>query len=337
MKELQCDTDMKVSIIVTIYNREKYLMDCACSLFEQTLDEIEYIFVDDASTDNSLLVIDEAMEKYPSRKPFAKIIRMGKNSGRAMARQAGIDNATGKYIIHVDSDDWVDKDMMELLYVKAKETNADIVGCNVTHEYHSYKRIFKQNYSDKMDENIRCLLNGEIFPSLCTSMTKTSLIKDNHISFPQGIDTGEDLLFNLHLYLHAHKIVGIDAPSYHYRHTEDSGSFKHTEKSIQSVIEVARRIEALLKETGNYDKFEEEIQFRKFSMKCALITDYKNKEYNNIWLNLFPETHKYIWSYKQFSWKRRVEFWLASHNMFCLARLFQNSLEVQHKLKHLSS
>ena len=326
---------MVVSVIITIYNREKYLGDCVCSLFEQTLNDIEFIFIDDASTDKSLLILDDMVEKYPSRKPFVKIIRMENNAGRAAARQTGINNATGEYIIHVDSDDWVDKDMMELLYNKAKEADADIVGCNITHEYANYKKVFSQCYSDDMDKNVKRLLNGKIFPSLCTSMTRRSLIKDYNVQFPQGIDTGEDLLFNLQLYLHARRVIGIDAPSYHYRHTEDSGSFKHTEKSIKSVIEVARRIEALLNETGNYEKFKDEIQFRKFSMKCALIEKFDNEEYNKAWLNLFPETHKYIWSYKQFSWKRRIELWLAAHNCFKLAELFQMILEIQHKLRHL--
>ena len=324
---------MNVSVIVTIFNREKYIRDCVCSLFEQTLNEIEYIFVDDASTDKSLLILEEMMEKYPSKRPFVKVIRLIKNGGRAVARQTGINNSTGEYVIHVDSDDWLDRNMFELLYLKAKETEADIVGCNITHEYSSYQRIFKQNYSDNMDENIRRLLNGEIFPSLCTSLTRTSLIRDNHIAFPRGVDTGEDLLFNLNLYLKANKVVGIDAPSYHYRHTEDSGSFQHTEKSIQSVIEVARRIEVLMKETGNYEKFEHDIQFRKFSMKSALVTDFKNKKYNKIWLNLFPETHRYIWDFEQISWKRRLELWFASHNMFCLAILFQKLLRCQNIIR----
>lgn len=326
---------MEVSIIITIYNREKYIRDCVCSLFEQTLNSIEFIFVDDASTDNSLLILDDMVKRYPSRKPHVKIIRMENNGGRAVARQAGINNATGEYVIHVDSDDWVDKDMMELLYKKAKEADADIVGCNITHEYANYKRVFSQCYSDDMDENVRRLLNGKIFPSLCTSMTRRRLIKDYDVQFPQGIDTGEDLLFNLQLYLHARRVIGIDAPSYHYRHTEDSGSFQHTEKSIKSVIEVARRIEVLMNETGNYERFKDEIQFRKFSMKCALIEKFDNKEYNKAWLNLFPETHKYIWSYKQFSWKRRIELWLAAHNCFIIAELFQMILETQHKLRHL--
>lgn len=324
---------MKVSTIITIYNREKYLRDSVCSLFEQTLDNVEYIFVDDASTDNSLSVLEKMIEQYPFRKQQVNIIRLKKNGGRAVARQIGIDNVTGEYVIHVDSDDWVDRNMFELLCQKAKEADADIVGCNVTHEYSGYQRIFKQKYSDNMDENIRRLLNGDIFPSLCTSLTKTSLIKDNQIVFPQGLDTGEDLLFNLHLYLKANKVVGIDAPLYHYRHTEDSGSFQHTEKSIQSVIEVARRIELLMKETGNYEKFEYDIQFRKFSMKSALVIDFASDENNSAWLNLFPETHHYIWRFKQYNWKRRLEFWLASRNLFSFARLFQKALDFQHTIR----
>lgn len=323
----------KVSVIITIYNREKYIEDCARTLFEQTLDGVEFIYVDDASTDQSILILKNLLVNYPMRQSLTKIICLEKNSGRAVARQTGIDNSTGEYIIHVDSDDWVDRDMLEKLYLKAKETDADIVGCNVTHEYKKYQRVFRQNYSDDMDENIRRLLNGEIFPSLCTSLTRTSLIKDNHIAFPQGLDTGEDLLFNLHLYLHAQKVIGIDDPSYHYRHTEDSGSFKHTEKSINSVIEVARRIESLLRENGNYDKFADVIQFRKFSMKCALITDFNNKDNNIAWLNLFPETNNAIWSYKQINWKRRVELWLAAHNQFKLAVLFQKLLRLQHRFR----
>ena len=322
----------KVSVIITIYNREKYIEECARTLFEQTLDAIELLFIDDGSTDHSVDILKNLLEQYPARRPMVKRICRKHNRGRAVARQTGIENLTGEYVIHVDSDDWVELDMLEKLYAKAKETNADIVGCNITHEYQRSQSIFRQDYSDSMDENIRRLINGGIFPSLCTSLTKTNLIKDNHITFPQGLDTGEDLLFNLYLYLHANKISGIEDPSYHYRHTEDSSSFKHTEKSIKSVIEVARRIEIVMRETGKYSSYEKEIQFRKFSMKCALITSFDNKDYNKAWVKLFPETNEYIWSYKQFSWKQRLEFWLAAHNLFEFAFLFQKLLRWQQLL-----
>lgn len=325
----------KVTVIITIYNREHFIADCARSLFGQTLDDVEFLFVDDASTDNSVSVLEEVIAEYPTRKEMIHVLQMEQNGGRAVARQTGIDHATGEYVIHVDSDDWVDTDMLELLYTKAKETDADIVGCNITHEYKTYQKIFRQTYYETMDDNIRGLLNGKIFPSLCTSLTRTSLIKENHIIFPQGIDTGEDLLFNLQLYLHANKVIGIDAPSYHYRHTEESGSFKHTEKSIKSVIEVARRIDELMKEAGNYERFKYDILFRKFSMKSALVITFDNEDNNQAWLHLFPETHPYIWSYKQFEWKRRLQLWLAAHNMFAMAKFFQRLLRFQHKLRDL--
>ena len=325
----------KVTVIITIYNRERFIADCARSLFEQTLDDVEFLFVDDASTDNSVSVLEEVIAEYPTRKEMIHVLQMEQNGGRAVARQTGIDHATGEYVIHVDSDDWVDTDMLELLYTKAKETDADIVGCNITHEYKTYQKIFRQTYYETMDDNIRGLLNGKIFPSLCTSLTRTSLIKENHIIFPQGIDTGEDLLFNLQLYLHANKVIGIDAPSYHYRHTEESGSFKHTEKSIKSVIEVAWRIDELMKEAGNYERFKYDILFRKFSMKSALVITFDNEDNNQAWLHLFPETHPYIWSYKQFEWKRRLQLWLAAHNMFAMAKFFQRLLRFQHKIRDL--
>ena len=199
----------KVYVILTIYNREKYIEKFVLSLLEQTLDNIELVVVDDASTDASLSILNKVLQEYPDRKPQVNLICLKKNAGRAVARQTGIDHVKGEYVIHVDSDDWVDCDMLELLYSKAKEIDADIVGCNVTHEYGTEQRIFKQSYSGDMEEDIRRLLNGKLFPSLCTSLTRTSIIKDNGITFPQGLDTGEDLLFNLQLYLHAHKVVGI--------------------------------------------------------------------------------------------------------------------------------
>ena len=201
---------IKISIIIAVYNCEKYIEACARSLFEQTLDDIEYVFVNDATPDNSIPVLEKVIEDYPTRKPFIKIISLEKNGGVSNARRIGIANATGEYIIHTDSDDWIDKDMYERLYLKAKETDADIVGCNFRHEFSDKQYDFHQQYADTMEENISRLINGRIFPSLCTSLTRRSLIEDNGITFPVGLNMGEDLFFNLQLYLHAKKIVSIN-------------------------------------------------------------------------------------------------------------------------------
>ena len=232
----------KISVIIAIYKSKKFIEKCAHSLFEQTLDSIEYIFVNDASPDNSINVLEKVINDYPNRKPFIKIINLEKNGGVSNARRIGIANATGEYIIHADSDDWFDKDMYERLFLKAKETDADIVGCNFRHEFTDIQYDFHQQYADSIQENICRLINGKIFPSLCTSLTRRSLIEDNGITFPVGLNMGEDLYFNLHLYLHAKKIVSLDWAPYHYRHTEESSCVQRTRKSIDSDIAIAELI-----------------------------------------------------------------------------------------------
>ena len=100
----------KVSVIVPIYNRENVIEPCARSLFEQSLNDIEYIYVDDGSKDRSVEVLKNILDNYPKRKTWVKIICQPDNKGVAVARRIGIEHATGEYIIHCDTDDWVDID-----------------------------------------------------------------------------------------------------------------------------------------------------------------------------------------------------------------------------------
>ena len=325
----------KVSVIITVFNCEKYIESCACSLFEQTLDNIEYIFVNDASTDSSTTILNNIISNYPTLEKDTIIINLKRNGGVSKARQIGIKKATGEYVIHADSDDWVDKDMYEQLYIKAKETDADIVGCNFRHEFSNTQYVFHQQYADTMEENIRRLINGKIFPSLCTSLTRRSLIVENGISFPEGLNMGEDLFFNLQLYLYAKKIVYIDWAPYHYRHTEESSCVQKTKKSIDSDIAIAGLIEELMKEHHLYEKYLKDIEYRKFFSKLPLIQDLNNENLYKEWLNIYPETNKIIWQYEQLDWKHKFLLWLAANNMLPSAKIFQKLIGFQHTIRHL--
>ena len=119
----------KVSVIIPVYNVERYIERCVRSLFEQTLIDMEYIFVDDCSPDNSINILESVLEEYPNRKSQVKIIRHLENKGLPIARKTGIDNSTGDYIIQCDSDDWVDKDMYKAMYNMAVNTHSDVVVC----------------------------------------------------------------------------------------------------------------------------------------------------------------------------------------------------------------
>ena len=117
---------MKVSVLVPVYGVEKYIERCAVSLFEQTYENLEYIFVDDCSPDNSIEILENVLERYPHRKEQTTIIQLEENGGLGNARKVSFKKATGEYVTFVDSDDFVSERMIELLVSKAQETGADI-------------------------------------------------------------------------------------------------------------------------------------------------------------------------------------------------------------------
>ncbi len=117
----------KVSILVPIYNVEKYIERCAVSLFEQTYDNIEYIFIDDKGTDNSIQILEAVIKRYPNRQNNIKVIDHVVNKGLAVARNTALTNAEGRFVIHVDSDDYVEKDMVERCISCQSQDNSDIV------------------------------------------------------------------------------------------------------------------------------------------------------------------------------------------------------------------
>ena len=120
----------KVSVCIPVYGVEKYIERCARSLFEQTMkDGIEFIFVNDCTKDKSIEILEQVLGEYPERKEQVKIIHHEKNKGLVAARKTGLAHATGDYIIHCDSDDWVDLNLYETMYNKAVEVNADVVCC----------------------------------------------------------------------------------------------------------------------------------------------------------------------------------------------------------------
>ena len=137
----------KVSVIVPIYGVEKFIERCARSLLEQTLDDIEYIFINDCTPDHSMEILQKVISDYPHRKQQIRIVCMPINSGIAAVRRHGIKLSNAEYIIYCDSDDYIDRDMLEKMYVKALETNADIVMVDIYKEFQNHSYLVKTPYS----------------------------------------------------------------------------------------------------------------------------------------------------------------------------------------------
>lgn len=140
----------KVAVIVPIYKSELFLERCLKALFEQTLDSIQYIFIDDCSPDNSSILLEEVMSRYPMRKNDCWVIRHEENKGVALTRQEGLNLVDARYVAYCDSDDWIDLDYYEYLYLLAEKENLDIVCTPLLYEYSDSSKLVKFPYKKRI-------------------------------------------------------------------------------------------------------------------------------------------------------------------------------------------
>ena len=250
--------DHDVSIIVPIYNVEKYIENCAVTLLEQDYNNIEYVFVNDCTPDKSMKILENTIERYPNRKKHVKIINKTKNEGLPQARKSGLKIASGKYILHADSDDWVDKDMVSSLIYEAKKSDADIVCFDYIKEF-SKKSVIKSFFYTKNHpklnlEFVKAILSHEISVSMCDKLVKRELYKN--IDFPH-FSHCEDSFVNLQLFYEAKKITHIARPFYHYRTNPNSlsNSFSNNKKALEDFAGFSKAVRNFLLQRGLFDEY----------------------------------------------------------------------------------
>lgn len=217
---------VKVSVCIPVYNAERYIAQCARSLFEQTLQHgIEFIFVDDCTPDQSFKVLADVLAAYPHRKSQVKIIRQAQNGGVCRARKVAMRHAVGTYIIHCDPDDWVKPTLYETLLRQAELAQADMVYCDYV-RYHSedvQKVIVLEALVDR-EEMIRRFLYRTITATcLWNKLYRRAFLDRVDLELvPDTITYGEDLVFNLLLLPYCQTIVKVNEPLYIYRDTPNS-------------------------------------------------------------------------------------------------------------------
>lgn len=252
--------DIKVSIIVPIYNVEKYLRKCIDSLVSQTLDEIEIILVNDGSPDNSQTIIDEYVEKYPD-----KVIGLYKeNGGLSDARNYGIPYAKGEYIGFLDSDDYADVTMFEKMYTEAKQSNADIVTCGyygIDESKGTYRYFQKGNmkqFGMSLKENPKLLYTNA--PYAWNKIYRRTLFEKSGILFPKGL-LYEDIATVYPLFMYANKISKVnEALVYYILKREGAITATFNDKILQMYKALARMNDLYL-EAGKFQEFQEYLGF----------------------------------------------------------------------------
>ena len=240
----------KVSVIVPIYNVEKYLPKCLDSLINQTLDDIEIILVNDGSTDNSGNIAKEYKAKYND-----KFIYLEKeNGGLSDARNFGIPYAKGEYIAFLDSDDYIEEDAYEKMYEKVKKEDADYIECDFIWEYPNKQIIDKRiEYIDKKD------MVAKVRVVAWNKLIKRELIIKNNITFPKGLRY-EDIEFTYKLIPFLQKVSYIDKPFVHYVQRNNSIANVQNEKTADIFI-ILDNVEKYYKEKNLYDEYKEQIEY----------------------------------------------------------------------------
>ena len=262
----------KVSIIVPVYNVEKYLSRCLDSLLMQTLTDIEVIAINDGSTDSSLNILIN----YKEMDNRLKIIDQS-NGGVSSARNTGIEAANGDYIGFVDPDDWIDNKMYENLYQTAQTEQADIVMCSYIREFgtHSKAKDFHLPekvcyYNEEVQENIMRRLVGPLneevgnpelldaWGTVWSKVYRTELIKENKLLFTDltKIGTNEDTLFNIQAFYYANSFVFLNQPFYHYWRSNDTSVTSGYKPNLMNQwFNLYNIIEGFLNEKGVSEDF----------------------------------------------------------------------------------
>lgn len=313
-------SDVEISVCIPVYKVEKYIAQCLKSILSQTfIDRAEIILVNDCTPDNSIAVAERVIRDFPSVEERCRIINHKENRGLAAARNTGLDNANGKYVVCIDSDDWIEPTYLEELLSTAEKYNADITGCDYFQEDESRQQIIKENLSLSSEDCLKHILTvcqGIIW----TKLIKKSLFTENHIQWEEGLDMGEDLLICTKLFSVARRTACTGTPLYHYRLTNENSmcnDYNNIEKKNAQLILVTNRISELLSPIGGYKL---EINLMKLGIKKIVIFTTKDKSSRRKFYSLFPESKPYL-TRSALSRKEKIMIFLINNGFYVFADL----------------
>lgn len=303
--EQQNHTNPKVSIIVPVYNVEKYIKKCASSLFEQTYPNIEYIFVNDASTDNSLDTLKHIAKNNLHQ--HITIVENKHNSGSSATRNNAINIATGEYITFCDSDDWVEPTAIEEMVNTMIYHNADIVVTPFYTNTFNQEKIL--NFEDADIANLNKIPLNFLHFSLCNKLIKAHLIKDNQ-SLP-NVDCWEDLSVISRIYALDPKVVLLNKPFYHYRKYEHHSLTSNShERQLNDRLIYTDFIVDWFTTHNLHTKYAQFLNHLKFTAKIKMLRT-TPRQYRR-WKQTYPEANKHIMSYTDIPLHYRLAFFIAN-------------------------
>ena len=245
---------MKVSVLIPVYGVEKYVGQCSKTLFGQTYDDIEYVFVDDCTPDNSVAVIRQVLSEYPHREQQVHIIRHDHNRGLGAARKTALEAATGDFVLNVDSDDHLPLDAVEKLVACQQQTGADIVSGNYSSHYEDHTIVFHREQHLNKDVSLKLMLiQHTLLPHIWARLIRKTVYTEHGIDSVEGINMAEDMALTPRLIHAAQRVAYVDDSIYFYRDDSSASTFAN-HLSTKHVVSYLKANETLWQYFRQNDK-----------------------------------------------------------------------------------
>lgn len=254
-----------VSVLVPVYNVEKYLDECIDSIESQTYKNLEVIFVNDGSTDKSLDILDR-------RKRNNYIVISQQNSGSAFTRNTCMHFAKGEFLTFLDSDDMLMPYAISDMVEAALESNADIVRGRIARFSSKSEQLFSQASPDDIVEFRKAFLDWGEYPlSIVCALYRRTLFTDNELTFYDGLNFGEDFGMNCRVAYFAERVVNIDSVVYRYRINQDSMTVAFKEIYATELFEISDRIKAFYEEKADGEVYSKVIKNGRAKIKSVML------------------------------------------------------------------
>lgn len=313
--------NIKVSILVPFYKVEKYVGRCVESLFTQTYQNIEYVFVNDCTPDKSMEVISKFMQKYGVEEK-CKMIVHEENKGISASRNDCLDNMTGDYFLFIDSDDYIDQNMVELLVEVAVKENADITGCGYIEEFADHSVEHPQRYTNDHNEMMRAITLLTLKGVMWKLLVRSSIVTEHRdeVRFIPDRNMVDDYLFCCQIFYYAQRFAGVDKCMYHWVQYNPNNYTHTTVFAVESQAAAIRMTESFYRKKGVYDVVEESLLQRKFVSKLPLLLNNNCRDVQR-WRELFPESND-VWRKMSFPKGNELLFRMAQSSFYWLIPLF---------------
>lgn len=310
-----------ISVLIPVYNVENYVEKCLHSIFSQRFaDKMEYIIVDDCSSDNSLMIVHKVVAMYPLLKSQISVIRHEENKGIAATRNTLLQSAQGRYIQFLDSDDWCAHDFFEKIYEEIIYNEPDIIGFNYC-VWDGYK--ITQSFDCFSTNNLVCirdLLKENHGAVLWGKTIRRNLISQYSLFFKDNVDLGEDTLFSIKLFCWAKKIIILKDSLYYHRINNTSSITKKREDSVlEQLLEVYFYASEFLKTNFAYSFLKEDLVCMKIRLKLEIINKARNRfKYYGLW----PEMSRCVFKVKDVNMSNKFLIFFSTKNKYIAEFLY---------------